>query len=170
MGGCVGAAVDGLVDTVTFCFTVGTLGVDFGEAAVLGLVEMVLLSLVGAPDVLGIEEFVFVSFGLATVTVGTGLGVVVVVEVVVVLLGETAPGLDVVDFGLTTSGLGVVALEVGATDSDLVVVVGVAAPDLGVTPPVSLVGNCEPCVDAGCGVCFCVVVGATLVLEPADPL
>ena len=133
---------------------------------------MVLLSLVGAPDVLGIEEFVFVSFGLATVTVGTGLGVVVVVEVVVVLLGETAPGLDGVEFGLTTSGFGVVALEVGATDPGLavvVVVVGVAAPDLGVTPPVSLVGDCEPCVDVGCGVCFCVVVGATLVLEPPDP-
>ena len=91
VGGCVGATVDELVEPVTFTFVVGTVVDDFGVATgvVLGLVETALLALVGASVILGLDVFVLLSSGVATVTVGIGFGVVVEV---VVLFGETAPG------------------------------------------------------------------------------
>ena len=91
VGGCVGVTVDELVEPVTFTFVVGTVAVDFGVAAgvVLGLVETALLALVGALVVLGLDVFVLLSSGVATVTVSIEFGVVVEV---VVLFGETAPG------------------------------------------------------------------------------
>ena len=142
VGGCVGAPVDGVAD-VTSGFGVTVL-FEFGEGTV--VVDLGVTVLLAAA---------VVSLGVTVTLVFGGASVMFDLDVLVLLSSGVAT---------VTVGIGFVVLL------SLAVVVGVTVPGLDVTPSVLLTAVLEAIVVVtGCGVCFCVVVGVTLMLEPAAP-